>query len=313
MARAQGARAQLLLATESVYGTAPASGFVRMPFATTTLGQEGPLLANELLGYGRDPMAPSQDAKNVDGNVVVPVDAIGIGYWLKGLLGVPTTTGAGPYTHTFQSGGSTLPSLAIEKGHPEVPAYEMYSGIGVDSIEFTAQRAGLLQATVALIGQKMIEATSTAAGTPADLALTRMLQFHGAVARDGVTLGNVVSLSMRYANNLDRVEVIRADGFIAGLDPSIAALTGQLVARFDSLALHAQAADGTPCELVLSWTIGASVSLTLTAHAVYLPQVRRPVEGPGGIQCSFDVQGAKAASPARMLTAVLVNGVASYA
>ena len=313
MARAQGARAQLLLATESVYGTAPASGFVRMPFATTTLGQEGPLLDNELLGYGRDPLAPSQDAKTVDGNVVVPIDAMGIGYWLKGLLGVPVTTGSGPYTHTFQSGGWTLPSLAQEKGHPEVPAFEMYSGIGVDSIEFSAQRAGLLQATVGLIGQKMVEASASAAGTPADLTLTRMLQFHGAVKRDGVTLGNVVSLSMRYTNNLDRVEVIRGDGYIAGVDPSIAALSGQLVARFDSTTLHQQAADGSPCELELSWTISASASLKLTAHAVYLPQVRRPVEGPGGIQCSFDLRGALAASPARMLTAVLVNSVASYA
>lgn len=313
MARAQGARAQLLLATESVYGTAPASGFVRMPFATTTLGQEGPLLANELLGYGRDPLAPSQDAKNVDGNVVVPVDPASIGYWLKGLLGVPTTSGAGPYTHTFQSGGWALPSLAIEKGHPEVPAYEMYTGIGVDSIEFSAQRSGLLQATVGLIGQKMVEDTASEAGSPSDLTLARMLQFHGAVKREGSTLGNVVSLSMRYSNNLDRVEVIRGDGFIDGADPSIAALTGQLVARFDSTVLHQQAANGTPCELELSWTVSASASLTLTAHAVYLPQTRRPVEGPGGVQCSFDFQSAKAASPARMLTAVLVNSVASYA
>ena len=34
MARAIGARAQMALAFESVYGTAPASGFHRMPFAS---------------------------------------------------------------------------------------------------------------------------------------------------------------------------------------------------------------------------------------------------------------------------------------
>ena len=33
MARAQGARAQMTLAYETVYGTPPLSGFIKMPFA----------------------------------------------------------------------------------------------------------------------------------------------------------------------------------------------------------------------------------------------------------------------------------------
>jgi len=56
MARAQGARAQIALAYETVYGTPPISGFRLMPFARTTLGSEQPLLESELLGYGRDPL-----------------------------------------------------------------------------------------------------------------------------------------------------------------------------------------------------------------------------------------------------------------
>ncbi|GAB1479614.1 hypothetical protein MASR2M74_21790 [Paracoccaceae bacterium] len=33
-----------------------------MPFASTTLGSEQPLIASELLGQGRDPLAPIKDA-----------------------------------------------------------------------------------------------------------------------------------------------------------------------------------------------------------------------------------------------------------
>ena len=62
MARAQGARAQMALAYETVYGTPPVSGFRLMPFARATLGSEQPLLESELLGYGRDPLAPIKDA-----------------------------------------------------------------------------------------------------------------------------------------------------------------------------------------------------------------------------------------------------------
>jgi hypothetical protein len=50
MARAQGARALMALAFETTYGTPPASGFTRMPFASTSLGAEQPLLNSELLG-----------------------------------------------------------------------------------------------------------------------------------------------------------------------------------------------------------------------------------------------------------------------
>ena len=48
MARAQGARAQMALAFETTYGTPPASGFTKMPFASTTLGAEQPLQTSEL-------------------------------------------------------------------------------------------------------------------------------------------------------------------------------------------------------------------------------------------------------------------------
>jgi hypothetical protein len=50
-------------------------GFTRMPFASTSLGAEPPLLNSELPGYGRDPLAPIKDAVTADGDVAVPLDA----------------------------------------------------------------------------------------------------------------------------------------------------------------------------------------------------------------------------------------------
>src|SRR5690606_13145909 len=94
MARAQGARAQLALAFESVYGTPPTPpAFWRMPFASSTLGSERPLLASELLGYGRDPLPPVPDVETGDGDIVVPIDLRAWGVWLKAAFGAPNTTG----------------------------------------------------------------------------------------------------------------------------------------------------------------------------------------------------------------------------
>jgi hypothetical protein len=62
MARAQGAQAQMAPAFETTYGTPPAGGFAKMPFASTTLGAEQPLQTSELRGCGRHPQAPYEGA-----------------------------------------------------------------------------------------------------------------------------------------------------------------------------------------------------------------------------------------------------------
>ena len=179
MARAQGARAQMALAFETVYGTAPASGYTRIPFASSSLGAQQPLLTSELLGYGRDPSAPVKDAATADGDVVVPIDAATFGFWLKAAFGAPTSSGSGPYTHEFRSGGWTLPSMSIETAMPEVPRFAMYSGCVLDQLSWQMQRAGLLTATAKLVAQGEAVATTTAAGTPAQPALQRFSHFNG--------------------------------------------------------------------------------------------------------------------------------------
>ena len=306
MARAQGARAQMALAYETVYGTPPVSGFRLMPFARATLGSEQPLLESELLGYGRDPLAPIKDAVTVDGEVVIPIDVEAFGFWLKAAFGQPVTSGTTPKTHTFQSGNWTLPSMSIETAMPEVPRFAMYSGCVLDQLSWQMQRSGLLTATARLVAQGETIAATTAAGTPTALGLQRFGHFNG------TALGNVVSAEITYSNNLDRIETIRGDGRIDGADPTMAALTGRIEVRFSDSTLVTQAIGGSPCELEFVYSLGANASFTFTAHAVYLPIPRIEIAGPQGVLASFDWQAARATSPARMCTAVLVNALAGY-
>jgi len=312
MARAQGARAQMALAFETVYGTTPAGGYTRVPFASTSLGAEQPLISSELLGYGRDPLAPIKDAVTADGDVVVPIDAEAFGFWLKAAFGAPTTSGTGPWTHEFRSGGWTLPSLAIETAMPEVPRYAMYSGCVLDQLSWQLQRSGLLTATAKLVAQGEAVATTTAAGTPAELALKRFGHFNGSITRNGAALGNVVSAEITYANNLDRIETIRSDGRIDGADPSIAALTGRVEVRFADSTLVNQAIAGDPCELEFAYALPSGESFTFTAHAVYLPRPRIEISGPQGVQATFDWQAARDTGVGRMCTATLVNDIEEY-
>jgi hypothetical protein len=313
MARAQGARALMALAFETTYGTPPASGFTQIPFASTSLGAEQPLLNSELLGYGRDPLVPIKDAVTADGDVVVPLDAEAFGFWLKAAFGDPMTTGTeAPFTHEFQSGSWTLPSMSIETGMPEVPRYAMYSGCVLDQITWQMQRSGLLTATARLVAQGETVATTTATGTPDTVALKRFGHFNGSISRNGSALGNVVSAEITYANNLDRVETIRADGRIDGADPSIAALTGRIEVRFADRTLVDQALAGDPCEMVFAYTLPGGESFTFTVHAVYLPRPRIEISGPQGVQASFDWQAALDPVEDRMCTATLINTREAY-
>jgi hypothetical protein len=413
----------MALAFETVYGTPPGSGYTQMPFITSSLAAEQPLLASELLGYGRDPRAPLLDAITTDGDVEVPIDAAGFGFWLKAAFGSPTTAGTvaatgaitflaqpavnstltingtaftfvasgatgnqvniganlsatmtalavalnasvvpgvalatytgtataltmafdvlgstgntftlaasvspssngtvsaatltgGMNSHTFMSGSWTLPSMSIEVGMPEVPRFAMYSGCVLDALSWQMERSGLLGAKAMLVAQGEAIAGATAAGTPAAaIALKRFGHFNGAIKRDGVALGNIVSADLIYANNLDRIETIRSDAKIDGADPTIAALTGKIEVRFADTTLLTQAINGTAAALEFSYVLPSGESLTLTAHAVYLPRPRIEIKGPKGVQASFDWQAALATSPARMCTAVLVNSVVGY-
>ncbi len=424
MARQTGALVAMNAAFESVYGTAPVSGYRTFPFAPgSKIGSRRPLLGNELLGFGRDPLAPVLDSVTADGELVVPIDVENWGMWLKAAFGtavvsgtvaatgsiafsaqpsvnstvtingtvftfvasgatgnqcyiganlaatmtalavvlnasvVPgvaaatytgaaaaltivhdtlgstgntftlaassspasngtpsgATLGGGTNSHTFNSGAAVLPSLSIEAAYPQVPAYEMVSGLMVDSLRWNMKRGGLVTARVGLIGQgAAAPAGASAAGTPTSYSLQRFGPFNGEVRRGGALLGNVMEAEVNYSNALDPVGTIRSDGKIDGIDPSVASLSGKCTVRFADLALFNDAVNGTPAEFQFNYIIGANTQFTYTAHAVYLERPAVQIEGPGGIDVTFEWMAARGTSPARLSTAVLTNTVASY-
>jgi hypothetical protein len=136
---------------------------------------------------------------------------------------------------------------------------------------------------------------------------SRISQFQGSIKRAGSAVGNLTGGSITYSNNLEKIETIRDDGLIEGADPTIAALTGRIDVRFADTTLIDLAAGGTPVDLEFAYTLSALAKLVLTAHEVYLPRPKLAVEGPGGVQASFDFRGAKNTAAACMLTVTLTN------
>ena len=248
----------------------------------------------------------------VEGDIVIPIDLRNIGMWLKALLGSPVSLGDTAHTHTFVSGNSGLPSLSLETGLPDIPAYFLASGVMANSLQVKFARSGAADATLGLIAQGEVKRTASADVTPTTLPITRFNQFQGSIKKNGQALGNVVAAQLTYSNNLARIETIRSDGKIEGADPTVASLTGNLEVRFADTELIDAATNNTPLELTFSYVIDATKSLTFIAHEVYLPKPKLSISGPGGIQATFDWQAAKNTAAGHMLTVQLVNDVVAY-
>lgn len=313
MARARGERSATAVAFETTEKTAPGSGYRLIDHMGNTVGLKQGLLEDDIVGT-RDPGDADLDNPTVDGEVMVPIDVEGTGFWLKALLGAPDSSeDTGVYTHVFESGAWSLPSFAMERQQPDVPSYEMFLGCRADRARVEIARTGRVDATIDVVGQgAATPGATTSAGTPNAWTLQRFMRKQAVVKIGGTAVANVVSMQIDYANNLDRVETITGDGHIGGLDPMRAALTGDLRVRFDSEALFTAAKAETAQAITLEITRAANAKLTLAMPRVFLSVPERPVSGPGGVEASFSFIAARATNGDPMLTATLVNTVASY-
>lgn len=313
MSRAYGWNAQLLVAQENQYGEMPSIGFCKVPFASSTIDSEQGLVTSNVLGLGRDPTQPFQDVINVGGELAVPVDLRNIGLWLKFVFGAPETEeDEGVFTHIFESGKVALPSFSLELGLPEVPEYIRFAGVKADSIAFNFARSGEAQSTISLLAQGESGAATAISSSPSVYPYTRFSQFQGFIKSDGQVLANITGASLTYSNNLEKIETIRNDGKVEAIDLGVASLSGNIAARYGDNSLMDKARAGEPVDLEMGYFLSESQKLILTCHEVYLPKPKRSINGPGGIECSYDFQGAKDQTLGKMLTVQLINDVEDY-
>lgn len=311
MARQHGYNSKTRLKRETTWGTAPAGNYVDMRFDSNTLGGARALMDDPEAGRGRDPERIFQDVVNVDGDIRVPMDMRYIGYWLTAIFGDPTTSGSSIYTHTFKSGAASLPSYAIEVGHPQAAAFYMNDGVMANSLSLDLQRAGPAFANISLIGRKETKNASTQAGSPTSQTFARTSNFQGTLKQGGNVIANVNSGTMVYSNNLVPVEVLSADSsLLGGIDPGQASLTGTLNTRFADPTLLANALSATPIDLEFAWTIDTNNKLIFTLPEVYLEKSKPEINGPGGIAVSVNYKGVKNTVAGYMLQAVLTNDLA---
>ncbi|MDP3853153.1 phage tail tube protein [Phenylobacterium sp.] len=216
---------------------------------------------------------------------------------------------SGPFNNVYEAGALTLPDACIEIGLPDVPSYGVNFGCLANTLAIEVQRSGHLSAAIGLICQGETRLPTSSAGTPTEQVIERFSQFTSQIERAGTLLGDIVSGGLNFSNGLDKVEVVRQDGRIAGADPGMMSATGNVVVRFKDNVMFDLAIAGEPIDLAFGWRISASKRLRIVLHSVFLPKPRLPLSGPGGVQATFAYQSSAQSGTSLFLTATLVNDI----
>lgn len=220
------------------------------------------------------------------------------------------TLQGGTVKHVYTSGGLCLPSMSLEFGHPEIPAYDMNYGVLCNTLRIAMQRGGLLNAQLGLIakGTNAPKGTSDA-GTVVETAVLRFPQARGEVVKDGVTLASLVGGNIGLSNNLEKLGSITPDGRIEGADPGMFTCTGESTVIWRDLIMDAAATAGEPVSLVYKWAVGNFVLKMIVARA-FLPKPKKSISGPGGIQRTYNWQAS--GEGVDKLVVELTNDVGNY-
>jgi hypothetical protein len=316
MPRAIGANSKIYMVVETTYGTPPGGNWRLMPILLFDLGAEQPFIDADVIGLAtnRDVAPPFRDIVTVQGQAEVPVDLEFFGDWLRLLLGPPTTTGTSPnFIHTFVSGAASLPSNSIEQAMPDVPNYAVSSGVRADTWQIDFSPSGAATATFRLIAQSSTRSATSSAGTPTTRNYVAFNKAQGVIRRNGSPLAQITGGQLNFSNGIEIVRTIRNDLKIEGADPGLSRATGQVTSRFADTTLLNDAVNNNAIALEFEYFMSATRSLTFTLHQTYLSLAKTPIQGPQGIEASFDFRCAFDSGVGRMMTVTLRNAVASYA
>lgn len=313
----KGRLTKCLFSDAGTFGTMAATGYKPTVYYTHSLAQKRPLEDNPLIGAslnnGNDATIPEQGLADLSGDMVVPVDLAHIGYWLKLLLGAPTTTGTTNLTHVFASGSATLPTRDIEIENSSADFYQFVS-LAARSITIEmSDQAGQQRATVSMIGKKRTLASTTGAGTPAAIAaLDPVLATLGAIRIDGVAAGSILSARLMFETGATVERYVDGDAFASAIAlTEDAKFTGEIRVRYTGQTLEAIADAKTAKQLEFEWSKGANNAITFDAGSAFLEPAGAPVTGPGGMEATFAFRASQTSS-ANMLAVTLKNQIASY-
>lgn len=309
---------------QSAFATFPSSGsWWPLHAYERSDGMTRPREIDPLLGVagqhnGRDPLASAPSLPQGGGQIQVPVCLREIGFWLTACFGDPVTTGvAAPFTHVWESGKATIPSLAQSKKFKS-DLFERTRGLMVNTLAFNlAKEAGYPRATLGTVLRDAAKATAEATGTiePA-FSLLRVPAARPFVKRNGVA-APATAFTFNYSNQLERYDPLNGTEFPDAYDPGDSQVSGSFTVRYEDATYDDLAENETKEPWEFGWIApnglgpGDPASLTIKVENLAVDLAPKPVTGPGRLFQTYNFQGEQDSdSPA--VTITLINDLDAY-
>lgn len=308
MAQGQGSSVSLRIGKETSFGVTGATSY-EVPFAPTLDIKETQALNDSSVIRGTRSMDRSfLGFKSVDGSLTVPVDTKAFPKFLEAFFGAPTTTGTGPYVHTFKINDTALPSLFVEVAHEDLGEYFLHNGIKANSFDISFGGDGELLANINVMGQKTTRAAAEVLTPTALTGNVKFEQFQAAITG----ASNVKDISINYTNNLDGNQYVIGDGGTRGDIPlGMAGVSGSFTALYENDTLLAAARNNTDQTLTITLTNGANV-LVFDMDEVVLEPTGVTIDSPQGLTQTFNYTAFwRAGGTSSAITVALTNDVAT--
>lgn len=317
--RNRGADVKLYGKTESAFGTAPSGDWAQLPFFSFEHGASAELQDDPALSataeITRDATGVYIGRSSISGQAIVPVDLENFGFWLRALLGAPTTTGSGDYTHTWVSGATGgLPSVGLEKALSRLTKYGLMTGNKANTLALTAGTEQKPRATIGLMAQDEAFSGSSAAGTPTWAGMTQFHQKQYSVTDNGSALGNCIEFTLNYGNGMEPYFDLNSGDAPTAIDEGLASCDGSFRTRVsaDTMSLIDDAIAETGHALVLKLQISSTKLLQFTISDALLSRPTIGITGPGGTEVTFNWRARYSASAGEMLEVILKNQISAY-
>lgn len=298
----RGANVRLIGTTEATYGTPSGTPTALiLPLVQNNLKGDQTRDQDETISGYRGMSRSIAGNRTVAGTVQINAAPQTIGFWLKHILGAPTsTTTTGVTTHVFGvafDGASALPpgmTLEEDMGADFTAAsrYIRYGGVRVAQAQFSLSPSGFLQVTPTLTGSAFSKSATPLDATPTDTGHTAFSTLTAALVFGGGALSiKVTKLDFTFANNLDEdTYVIGGGGSRGDLPEGMLAVTGNLEALLDSADLLDAALNDEDTSLLLTLQNGTgdgtdgNEQLQINIPALVFGVSTPTVPGPKGLR-----------------------------
>lgn len=321
---ATGSAAHLGLAPEATWGT-PVAAATYIPIISENWNTEIEQIMDEGLKGNFAEGEEYSGAAFSGGDVVFDARPTLLGHILRGVLGVPTTTGTGPYTHTFVPRTTDF--------HADCPlnpyTLEIFRDLGQSH-----QYAGAVFNTLRLefgAAQKLLRATLSglSKGKPTAIAKTtpsyetneplkwRQLAFKlGDTIAGATALAYLESFGLTINNGLEGVELSgsAADDAIGKIARNARRVIDfQATFALPNLTEYDKFLAGTYRAFDITFTVDANTSLQIKLPRVKYQAFPIPVGGPGRLSVQVTGKAKYSTTDTYDIQAILKNATASLA